>query len=139
MGYKPPRDISLYVGSASMNPADSTTYYFGDNVGYGWGNQGWAICYIPVTGMIRMAQVTMTSTTATGTNESIVMVIRKNNTTDYTFATVGAATAVRLFANYALAIPVSQGDYIEFKVSTPAWVTNPEGCRCHGKIVLEYE
>jgi hypothetical protein len=138
MGYNRPNTYSLYIGFGSFNPVDATTYYFSNitSVVPGTGS-GVLLIYIPRQGVIRACSLQTFSGTATGTNEDWTIAIRKNNTTDYTIATVGAATPSRHFANYALDIPVKQGDYIEMTTTTPTWATNPEGCRGYGNLLLE--
>lgn len=136
MGYISPGYAYVYCGFGSYNPGDSTLYYFGAFPSGSPSSQGVYLVYFPTSGVIRAA-VLDTYATTVGTAEDWTIAIRKNNTTDYTFATVGAATAHRLFANYSLSIPIAAGDYIEFKTTTPAWATNPEGLRGSGTILLE--
>jgi hypothetical protein len=139
MGYKSPTCYSLNIMSSTTAPLDSTTYYFGAF------NQGWTTStpirriYIPRAGRITRVVLYMFALTTAGTAEDIVIVIRKNDTTDYTFSTVGLANASRFFSNYALDIPVIAGDYIELKVTTPAWVTNPDGVYTYGSLFIETE
>lgn len=138
MGYNRPITYTLSIGFSSSSPNDSTTYYFG-------GTHATAITttatlyyvLIPRSGFIRQAVLHTDSTTAAGTGEDIVIAIRKNNTTDYAFCTTGAAAIGRDFTNYNLNIPVNAGDYIVMKMSTPAWVTNPDGMRGNGSIIVE--
>jgi hypothetical protein len=137
MGYISPRTIALHVATNSVSPADAATYYFG-GVGVKNPDTNAAVkrLYTPMSGRIIAAVVSMYSLTATGTNEDITMYIRVNNTTDYTLAVVGVADAHRVFSNQSLAIPLTVGDYIEIKMVSPTWATNPEGCYFTGSVVI---
>lgn len=139
MGYKAPNYYTLCFGcSVSSNPLDSTVYYCGDGVGIGT-VVGSRKLYIPQKGTIVGAYLWVNSSTQTPTTEDVVHVIRKNDTTDYTFKTQNWGTANPAYvSNYALSIPVVAGDYIAIKFTTPAWVTNPTGVYITGAIVVCY-
>ena len=83
-----------------------------------------------------MAQVYCYSGTA-GTNESWVMNIRLNNTTDTQIASVSQSTNERIFSNSSLNIAVVAGDYIEIKCVNPTWATNPLTTIFGGYIYIE--
>jgi hypothetical protein len=128
------------VGHTTFDPADSITYYFGARVGtFPSTAATYFRAYIPKSGQIRTGIICQIATSATGTNENIVMSIRKNDTTDYTFATVGQASNTRIFQNLSLSIPVVAGDYIEIKMDCPAWATNPQGVCAFGFLYIECE
>jgi hypothetical protein len=140
MGYTFPNTYSLTVGGgAASSPADLSVVYFGAPLS---GkpptvSAGIRKLFIPKSGMIRAGIIIGWSETTVGTNENIVMAIRKNDTTDYTFATVGTTDTFRSFSNTSLAIPVLAGDFIEFKVTCPTWATNPVDLWIYGSVVLE--
>lgn len=139
MGYKSPLKLAIPVYGQSTTPLDSTTYYFGEPVSsVGTGATSRPIV-MPRQGIITSMVLLVYSATVAGTAEDWTMIIRKNDTTDYTFATVAANTTARYFTNYALNIPVNALDYITVKTTTPAWVTNPEGVRITGFLILECE
>ena len=139
MGYKSPHMYSLALQSGTGTPADSTVYYMGNQGGLGWTTvANISRLFALKSGIIRKCYINMYTGT-TGTAEDIVMVIRINNATDYTFATVGAATGTRIFSNYALSIRVTEGDGIEIKITTPAWVTNPDNVKRGGEMLIECE
>lgn len=114
----------LLLAHTSQDPSDSKTYY--------WGNPQsipptetatWRSIYIPVTGVIIKAELTINCTH--GTAENVTYSIRKNNTTDYALGTA-PMTSDNEFPHFTgLNIPIASGDYIEVKEVTPAWVTNP--------------
>jgi len=138
MGYKQPNIMTIPFGCTSSSPADATTYYFG-HISSAF-NTSVSIfgVLIPKSGIVKKAYLRLFSGTI-GTNEDWTMVIRKNNTTDYTFATVGLANPIRDFINANLNIPVAEGDYLEIKTTTPTWVTDPATCRGQGVFLIETE
>ena len=138
MGYKAPQIYTLAFGFTSSSPADATTYYFGHLSSALNVNPVIFAILVPRAGIVKAAQLRLFSGTI-GTAEDWPIVIRKNNTTDYTFATVVSASATRDFINLSLNIPVAQGDYLELKTVTPTWVTNPDTCRGEGHFLIESE
>ncbi len=117
--------------------AGGATYYFS---GYAFAPattaDQWRL-YIPKAGTIKAAYVNMFAGTTAGSNESISMYIRKNNSADTLIASVGSAGANRTFSNTGLSISVAAGDYIEIKLVCPTWATNPAGVRFSGSIYIE--
>lgn len=139
MGYKKANKLVIQGSCCSTNPVDSTTYYLGNRTADSLNTTAdYQRLYIPVNGCIRACELYVIATATVGTAEDWTWVIRLNNATDYTFYTLGAAEAKRRFYNYNLNIPVSAGDYIELKTTTPAWVTNPEGVRCMAFVLVQY-
>lgn len=123
--------LQANVGSAAGNtidPADSTAYYIGTGRE---GLSGLSVAadhkvYIPKAGTITTAYFTVRNEGTLGTSETSTVAIRLNNTTDTSVSTaVQADSAIETFSNTGLSISVAQGDYIEFKWTTPAWSTNP--------------
>lgn len=111
--------------SNSSTFADGVTYYFG-NVTTKTTSAGTRKVYIRKAGTIKAADVYWIATTS-GTNENISIYIRHNNTTDYLIETVGVSAAERYFTNSSLSIAVAAGDYIEIKIVSPTWATDPAG------------
>lgn len=61
-----------------------------------------------------------------GTSESVTIGIRLNNTTDINVSTsVNMSASPGTFSNTGLSTAVVAGDFIDFTMTTPAWVTNP--------------
>jgi hypothetical protein len=115
---------------------DSTVYYFGGNNSVALSTTALISAIpIPKKGRIKTAIVRIYCTV--GTNENAVMVIRKNNTTDYTFDTENFSANPVIYKNYLLNIPVDAGDVIEFKLTTPAWAGNPADLRPLGSMIIE--
>ena len=141
MGYTERTIVPFCIGFGASNPGDATAYYFantpiraleGATIG---GLTG--LIEVPKAARIVGCRFGIFSATATGTAEDWTFSIRVNNTTNYAIATVGAATALRIFENYNLSIPLAAGDGFEITTTTPAWVTNPEGCRGLGFVYVE--
>jgi len=138
MGYTAPGEYTLSIGAYRTSPLDSTTYYVG-NVYEVWSTvQGHYQIYIPKSGLITVAEILLWNSGGAGTAEDTPFSIRKNNTTDYSInpAVHFDASVVRV-TNVALSIPVNAGDYIEVKIVTPAWVTNPILTYLQGNILIE--
>jgi len=124
------------MSNTALTPLDATDYFFAPplaSVGTTIGNRK---MYIPKSGFIRLAHLICSAGTV-GTDEAWTWVIRKNDTTDYSFAMTGVASALRVWTNNNLAIPVNAGDFITFKTTTPTWVTNPDVCVFYGVIQVE--
>lgn len=140
MGYRTPNYVILTgaFGSTSLN--DSETVYFG----CAWSATALATqqdkvrIYSCLSGVIRMCCVHVHIRTVQPSNENVTVNIRKNNTTDYLVATAEwTNTGFTLMQNVSMAVPIAAGDYIEFKVTTPAWVTNPTGVSVVAMAYLE--
>ena len=138
MGYNKPQYISQPLSFAATNPIDATPYYFNQHSARSMNTTAnYDKMYWPISGNIRACSVYTYAGTATGTAEDISIYIRVNDTTDYLVATVGAAAPVRVFQNFVMNVPIAAGDYTEMKWVSPTWVTNPEGVRFHGFVVIE--
>lgn len=80
--------------------------------------------YIPRTGFIVGCGGIVTC--GAGSAENVIIVIRKNNSTDtIVTSSLQLNAATRTFMNNSLGISVSAGDYIEFEFASPNWATNP--------------
>jgi hypothetical protein len=116
---------------------DSSSYYFGGMAGLAPGTTAaLAKIYIPKSGQINVGFVTWRAVTA-GTNESISVSVRVNNAVDYLIAALGNTDAFKLFSSTRLKIPVMLNDYVEIKIATPAWVTNPANIVLGGFLLME--
>lgn len=139
MGYKSPRTYTLIgVHSTGGSPNDSTLYYIGGSaISLGTVDASHRIT-IGKSGIIRLAQVTIYSATAIGTNENWTISLHDGTTTT-AIATVGAAAATRTWLNDNMNYPITAGGYIQMITTTPAWATNPEGCFVYWLLMVEYE
>lgn len=128
--------LSILTGTWST-PLDSTVYYFGKGTSGVTTTQGQNPIKIPKAGSIRTCQIYAICWSGETSSENWSLYVRVNNTTDYLIATVGAATSQKNWDNLALNIPVSAGDYIEIKTTTPAWATNPGNVTLAGNVLIQ--
>jgi len=130
----PSWQYSPYVlrgGQNVFNPADSTTYYFGRPfVNVGATTAAIRKIMVPRAGTVTRVDISVGNNTGTqGSNEVMTISLRLNNTTDTTLSSaftinqVGGGSAT--FSVTGLTIAVAAEDYLEVKLVTPAWVTNP--------------
>lgn len=120
----------VILSHASIAPADSTTYYFSANpnsISTTFGNYP---VYIPSSGVIR--KVTVAASMQNGkigsSSENVGQYLRISGsdttiTTTASYAVSGNTTVVTTVTN--LNVAVTAGQYLEFKIVTPAWATNP--------------
>lgn len=73
------------------------------------------------------------------TNENVPISIRKNDTTDYAVDSKPVNTITTEWVNAALSIPLEVTDFIEVKLVTPAWTTNPANMYLSGECLIECE
>ena len=139
MGYRSPYVYTLAIKLGSTAPADSLTYYGGVHL-IAWSdlNRNLVRLYIPKTGRIVGVQLHL-KCAAAGTAENVIFALRLNDTTDYPIATISMNSTSNLVQNLNLNISVVSGDYVELKMTTPAWVTNPTTCYTGGHILIECE
>ncbi|MBI5075628.1 MAG: hypothetical protein HZB62_10760 [Nitrospirae bacterium] len=126
-----------HVSFSPTSPADSATLYFSH---INWPLLSSATLFrVPVikAGTIKAVSIFTYANATAGSGENISMYIRVNNTTDTLIATVGSATAERIFSNTDLSIPVSVGDFFNIKMVNPAWATNPTAVFGSGSIYIE--
>lgn len=116
------------IGTGS-SPADSTTYFLAysqavtSSTASGTGTQR---LYVPVACTLKAVYGFFRVGGTLGSAENCTFAIRINNTTDVTVTSTLKMTAIdSTFSNNGLSTSMSAGDYIEFKLTTPAWVTNP--------------
>lgn len=115
--------------NSSGNPGDSATYFLNMNgalttsLASGPSLQK---LVIPKTGTLEICYGITRVGGTLATTENSTLAIRLNNTTDTTItSTLKFNVAGGTFNNTSLGISVTAGDYIEFKLSTPVWATNP--------------
>ena len=136
MGYKTPFAYTIEFRTSNSSPADSTDYYIGSINSLLSTSANIFRHIIPKTG--RITAVVLNAYSGNNpTAENVVFAIRKNNTTDYPVKTIALAGGTVTVANYSLDIPVTEGDTIELKMSTPAWVTNPTSFQIGGLAFIE--
>jgi hypothetical protein len=120
---------TLNMAHSSLNPADSTSYFFAANVASASTSTN-ALRRKPagITGHIHSVAMHITIATSLGSSETATFKI--NNVTQGTSVTVSTGlvyTATGLSLQWDLASPfaVTKGDQIECQVDMPAFATNP--------------
>lgn len=127
----------INIGYLTFNPADSSTYFSGENQANAPSTTAdYTKIYFPRNGTIKKIVFITIANSADGTNEQIDVSFRLNNTTDTLIASVSASAAKREFINNALNIPVTSSDYGQIKMVCPAWATNPTGVVAGGHIYI---
>lgn len=110
------------------NPADATTYFIANGVSLTsfTSSVGSSRYIFAKSGTIAKCYGVLTVQGTLGTAGSSTISIRLNNSSDTTVTSSLAATAsANTFNNTGLSIAVVAGDYIEIKMLTPTWATNP--------------
>lgn len=124
---------AVNIVTFSANPADATTYFLAMSQAmttYTASGNADTRLYIPITGTITKCYGTATVSGTLGSAGSSTVAIRLNNSSDTTVtSSLSMTTADNAFSNAGLSISVTAGDYIEFKVTTPTWATNPLAVR----------
>ncbi len=131
---------TLMLGSAgSQSPADSTTYYYGGD----WNanlNTTWNLTSveIPKAGTLKRVFIKVRVAGVLGTTEAVSHYLRINDTTDVTLNTTATydTTATNIVAS-GLSAALAAGDYVNLKIATPAWVTNPTTVRFYAILYIE--
>lgn len=127
----------LGVTALSSSPNDSQSLHFGSVQRVPTVTGGISRIYIPTAGTITMARIFTYAGSAAGSAEAVSMYVRLNNTTDTLIQTLSVSTNERTFVNTGLSIAVVAEDYIEIKMVTPAWATNPTGFLIGGYVFIE--
>lgn len=119
----------------SWNPLDGTTVFFngtGNVVNTGAANLKNII--LPACTIVGV-DIIWNATGAAGSNESIPLQIRFNDTTDIAVATVSDTAAVKRFTNTGLSQAMNgTTDFVCFKIVCPTWATNPTAVGFQGFI-----
>lgn len=133
MGFHNRPRYAFPISATVHNPLASTTYYFSNlpsppGTGAGALNR----LYIPLASTLLIVGVHYLCSTL-GSSEQGAIYLRVNDTTDYTIsATAEWDAALAVAASGVLGLPLvetelTEADFIQIKVVTPAWVTAPTG------------
>jgi len=134
-----PANLALtIIGGLIPSPGDGLTYYFGSlylpNLGT---TPTYQRMYCPRAGTITTAYIFWHSASVAGSGENISMYIQLNSSSDTLIATVGDTEGSKVFSNTGLSIAVAKGDYIEIKMVSPTWATNPTNVTLGGVVYIE--
>jgi hypothetical protein len=133
--------IDTYVigSGGSFNPADGLTYYIGSSQSMASAPSTTAARRRVYVGSARriVGIDLQVFTTVTGTNETVPVSVRVNNTTDYLIGNMTwnpGANNYALVNNQSLDISLAVNDYWEIKIVCPTWATNPTGVTMQGAV-----
>ena len=127
----------IFFQADGADPVDDQTVYFCSTPQVPAINENTRAVVILQDGVITRACLIMNTTSGNaGTNEAISLYIRVNHADDYLIKTLSSTSGTRIFDNYSLSIPVTQGDIIEMKVDPGTWATNPTGVHWSGNILI---
>lgn len=133
--------MTLMAGSNGSSPNDATTYYLAaHDAGASFTtNTGYTRIYIPKTGVLRDVLLNAYAVVA-GTGEAWEWFVEYPiGVTDTSIDSQSVAGSFRQWRNNNLNIPVTEGDYLYIKTTTPTWVTNPENVRITTTLLIECE
>ena len=127
----------FFFQAASTNPTDATTRYIGGAPISQLSAYANATYTAPVAGTVTAATFSWYGSGTAGSNETISMYVRVNDTTDYLIASVGNTSANKQFVNSALSIALAANDTFSIKLVYPTWVTNPTSVYISGVLLFE--
>lgn len=136
MGYNRPGQYALQGGIDLATFNDSSNLYLGA-VNYQSGTGVSTKLMVPKAGIIRGCVVTWYNITADCTTEDTTLAIVVNATTSETVYTGSFAHSNSPKSKFTMNLSVAQGDYIHLRLTTPAWVTNPQGCYLSFVVFIE--
>jgi hypothetical protein len=121
--------ILQMVCGGVANPADGSTYFFALNNSITTETasiDAVTRISIPVDGTITKVYGTISVAGTLGSSGNSTLSMRLNNSSDTTItSTLALTAAINNFSNTGLSVAVVAGDYIETKIVTPTWSTNP--------------
>lgn len=131
--------------AGGFNPSSNATFYFANfygadpnTTGASIGGVPWGFT-MPFNGVINIADVQQyTGGTNGAAGENITYLLRKNDATDSgTIVAMDTNVDMRVQGTRTLGFPVSAGDEVVFKATTPAFTTPPTIMLFAGTFVLE--
>lgn len=124
MGYNTPEYLVSTSITNTVNPLDSTQYYFGSSIGAPNTTSNVKRIYLLTPCTIR--KIIIFSQFTAGSNEATTLEIIKNNTSSTTLTSTLDFSATPIKEEYDVNISANdKTDYFEFRLTTPAWVSNP--------------
>jgi hypothetical protein len=130
----------LFFQGTAFSPADSSTYFFGFSMfaPYTAGASPQRV-YCFRSGSVRVTTFLVQVLGTLGSAEEVTVSLRVNGVTDYLLGTITLSTAFNAFATYwdPGVIPIQADDFMEFKIDTPAWATNPVNVAFRAQLWVE--
>ena len=126
--------LGLLMGQQGSFAAN-TTYYFGNMISVPATSAGTYRVYVPYAGTIKRTDIWWALSVGSGSLYATAS-IRVNNTTDalITASIMGASTGI--FQNTSMNQSVTNTDYIEVKIQTPAWANAITNVRFGGNVYI---
>jgi hypothetical protein len=123
-------NFTQFISTADgVSPADSTTYYFVNNISLTAGTTPFSpsVKYLcPITCTITRVYGVFTVSSGTPSLENCTLFLRKNDTTNTTVSsTIQLLPGNTTVSNTGLSISLVPGDILVWGFTTPAWATNP--------------
>ena len=129
---------SLQIGVTSLNPADSTTYYFGSaNSAVANTTDGAFALTIPQTGTIKTVVIDIYNGGTLGSSETSTWSVRVNTTNTTISSSVTTNATVNRFSNTSMSVAVVAGDILQIVFAAPAYATNPTTVRGNIAVYIE--
>lgn len=129
---------SLQCGIPSINPADSTTYYFGAaNAAVGNTTDGAFALTIPKSGTIKAVAIDIYTGGTLGSSETSTWSVRVNTTNTTISSTVTTNATTNRFSNTSMSVAVVAGDILQVVFAAPAYATNPTTVRGNITVYIE--
>jgi len=133
-------NLVFVLKTLTGDPADSTTYYLFSGAtlttftaATSAGSRYYAATASTITAVYGVAIVAGTL----GGAQNCTLALRLNNTTDTTItSTLAMSSAANAFSNTGLSISMSAGDYVEFKLTCPAFSPNPTTVSISATVLL---
>jgi len=138
-----PRGYQIQLAEGLLSPADVTTYWTGSMPAIAapataGGGGALVPAWILRTGAITSAYVTYANFGTLGTTETSTLSVDVSNGTQN--GTVTAAFVTNPAAgsfSAAMNLPVTAGQYVNFKWITPTWATNPTNVSISGAVWID--
>ncbi len=129
---------TLYANHGNLSPADGVTYFYGSQFSAVPGGAGIRNILVPKSGTVKSVYVTSSVAGTLGSSETVQFLLRLNNTTDTTITTTAVLTATtQTYSNTSLNLQVVAGDFLEMKMISPTWATNPTNITQTAVIYIE--
>lgn len=129
--------MTINASHSTTNPADSTRYHFGSDPILG-ASPNANILRIYPTKPCTLKSVFLKTRCTSGSNESVTIGIRKNDTTDTVMGTIdlSASQTNDIFTGLSISFNGTT-DYLEIYYDTPAWSSNPTNLRGYANLQFE--
>lgn len=137
---RPKVGYMVNLNAATVNPADASTYFFGDAANAAPSvSAGFFTVPVSKAGIIRGAAVRTVIAGTLGSSEAHSYHVRNydQNTVALIVSTATSTGVTNIFLNTAMALPVAAGESLQIRWTTPTWATNPTSVFHMATIYIE--